>query len=100
MPLVLVSQAAVLCAQVGHMLLQLKDAPLLPLQQRLLGLYDLIQLLQIARCLRRILGPAVHRLLIQLTDLSQILPLFSRSRRAVIYERCARPALGHASVKH
>lgn len=65
MPLVLVPQAAVLGAQVGHMLLQLKDATLLPLQQRLLGLYDLIQLLQIARRLRRILGPAVHRLLIQ-----------------------------------
>lgn len=64
-PLVLLSQAAVLGAQIGHMLLQLKDAPLLPLQQRLLGLYDLIQLLQIASCLRRILGPAAHRLLIQ-----------------------------------
>lgn len=65
MPLVLVLQAAVLGAQVGHMLLQLEDAPLLPLQQRLLGLYDLIQLLQIARRFRRILGPAVHGLLIQ-----------------------------------
>lgn len=60
MPLVLEPQAAVLGAQVGHMLLQLKDAPLLPLQQRLLGLYDLIQLLQISCRLCRILSPAVH----------------------------------------
>lgn len=62
MPLVLISQAAVLSAQVGHMLLQLKDARLLPLQQSLLGLDDLSQLFKIADRLRRVLGPFFHSL--------------------------------------
>lgn len=63
-PLVALVQAGVLRAQVGHLLLQLLDAPPLPLQQLLLGVDDPVQLLQIFRSPRRVLGRVFHPALV------------------------------------
>ena len=59
-PLVLILQTGVLRAQVGHLLLQLPYPSPLPLQQLLLGLDDLVKLLQIFHSPGRVLGRAFH----------------------------------------
>lgn len=59
-PLVLILQTGVLRAQVGHLLLQLPYPSPLPLQQLLLGLDDLVKLLQIFHSPGRVLGWAFH----------------------------------------
>lgn len=59
-PLVLFLQTGVLRAQVGHLLLQLLYPSSLPLQQLLLGIYDLVKLRQIFHSPGRVLGWAFH----------------------------------------
>lgn len=63
-PLVLLFQARVLLAQLEHLVLELLNAPLLLLQQLLLGLDDVVELLQVlgrlAGVFRRVLHVAVR----------------------------------------
>lgn len=59
-PLILLLQTGVLRAQVGHLLLQLLYPSSLPFQQLLLGLDDLVKLLQIFDSPGRVLGRAFH----------------------------------------
>lgn len=59
-PLVLLFQVDVLLAEVRHLVLQLIDPDPLLLQKPLLGLYDLVQLLQILRRLAGVLRRVLH----------------------------------------
>lgn len=59
-PLVLLFQADVLLAEVRHLVLELIDPDPLLLQKPLLGLYDLVQLLQILRRLAGVLRRVLH----------------------------------------
>lgn len=73
-PLVLLLQAGVLRAQVGHLLLQLPYPSPLPLQQLLLGLDDLVELRQIFRSPCGVLGRALHVGVFGFLVVSQMVP--------------------------